>query len=46
MKFNFIESFNDKNFGLIKVYRRKELNFDYVMIVQRAMGSSELQECK
>lgn len=36
----------DKNFRLIKVYRRNELNFDYVMMIERAMGNYELQECK
>lgn len=33
---------DDPNFGLIKVYRKKELNFDYVMILQKYVNSHEL----
>ena len=34
-KYGFIELVQDENFGQIKVYRKKEINFDYVMILDR-----------
>ena len=41
-KYGFVELVEDENFGLIKVYRKKELNFDYVMILDKYMEQQQL----
>lgn len=33
----------DRNFGPVKVYRKREQNFDYVMIVERQLPSSDME---
>lgn len=36
-KYTFIEYTDDRNFGLVKIYRKVELNYDYVMILNRTV---------
>lgn len=31
-RYGFVQAQNDRNFGFVKIYRKKELNFDYVMV--------------
>lgn len=41
-KYEFISQVNDHNFGEIKVYRKKELNYDYVMVLYKYIQASAL----
>ena len=41
-KYAFNQLVNDPNFGQIKIYRKKELNFDYVMVLQKYINSHQL----
>ena len=34
-KYNFIEIIDDSVFGVVKIYRKKEINFDYVMTLEK-----------
>lgn len=43
-KYAFNQLFDDPNFGQIKVYRKKELNYDYVMVLQKYVPQSSLKE--
>lgn len=45
-RYAFVQAINDSNFGLIKIYRKKELNFDYVMVFEQSYSSSQLAQAK
>lgn len=42
-KYDFTALVDDPNFGQIKVYRKKELNFDYVMVLQKYIPPSRVR---
>ena len=42
-KYDFTDLVEDANFGQIKVYRKKELNFDYVMVLQKYVAPNRIQ---
>jgi len=37
-KYDFIEFINDLKFGPIKIYRKKEPFYDYLMVVERLVN--------
>ena len=36
----------DRNFGLIKIYRKKEINFDYVMVFERRYSNVQVEQAR
>lgn len=45
-RYNFLYALEDRNFGLIKIYRKKEINFDYVMVFERRYSTSQLPQAR
>jgi hypothetical protein len=41
-RYGFVQTLNDRNFGPVKIYRKKEMNFDYVMVFERTYSPSQL----
>jgi hypothetical protein len=41
-----VQTLADRNYGLIKIYRKREHNFDYVMVMERQVAASELEQTK
>ena len=42
-KYNFVLQAEDANFGPAKIYRKKELNFDYVMLLFRRLSPEQAE---
>ena len=42
--YNFIQLLEDPNYGLVKIYRKKQINYDYVMVYEESLqGQSQEQ---
>jgi hypothetical protein len=45
-KYNFVQPLQDPNYGPLRVYRKRELNFDYVALIDRPLPASQLAQVK
>lgn len=34
-QYKFIQIIDDRNFGTVKIYRKVEINYDYIMVMER-----------
>ena len=36
--YSFIQVLDDSNFGIVKIYRKRQINFDYVMVYDQSLS--------
>jgi hypothetical protein len=36
--YSFVQLLEDPNYGLVKVYRKRQLNYDYVMVYEESLA--------
>lgn len=42
--YSFIQVLDDLNFGVVKIYRKRQINFDYVMVYDQSLTGCPISE--
>lgn len=42
--YGFIQLLDDTNFGMVKIYRKRQINFDYIMVYDQSLSGCTSSE--